>query len=98
MQGGPFTFDWAGVQVMRYWLNDCPGDGWTRFEFEHKFDVETGLWTDMWTIDGVPAVSSSYSPESWTQGNNFKLGLSNGPETEVEVNVRNFCYQGLYNV
>ncbi|CBY14936.1 unnamed protein product [Oikopleura dioica] len=91
---GPLTYDW-GVQVMRYWLNGCPGDGWTRFEFEHKFDVDTGLWTDMWTIDGVPAVSSSYSPESWTQGNNFKLGLSNGPETEVEVNVRNFCYQGL---
>ncbi|CBY10832.1 unnamed protein product [Oikopleura dioica] len=90
----PLTFNW-GVQVMRYWLNDCPGDGWTRFEFEHKFDVDTGLWTDMWTIDGVPAVSSTYSPESWTQGNNFKLGLSNGPDTEAEVNVRNFCYQGL---
>nr|CCG47874.1 oikosin 30c [Oikopleura dioica] len=94
MRYSPLTYNW-GVQVMRYWLNDCPGDGWTRFEFEHKFDVDTGLWTDMWTIDGVPAVSSSYSPESWTQGNNFKLGLSNGPETEAEVNVRNFCYQGL---
>ncbi|CBY12844.1 unnamed protein product [Oikopleura dioica] len=98
MHRGSLTYDWAGVQVMRYWLNDCPGDRWTTFEFEHKFDVETGLWTDMWTIDGVPAVSSSYSPESWTQGNNFKLGLSNGPESEVEVNVRNFCYQGLKNV
>lgn len=95
MAQGPFPYDWAGVRVMRYWLSGCPGDERTTFDFEHKFDGETGWWTDTWTIDGVPAVSSSYHPGSWTQGNNFKLGLSNGPESEAEVNVRNFCYEEL---
>ena len=42
MHRRPLTYNW-GVQVMRYRLNDCPGDGWTTFEFEHKFDVETAV-------------------------------------------------------
>ena len=82
---------------MLYYVDGCPGDGWTSFEFEHRFDDETGLWTDMWKIGGVPYVSSSYSPESWTHGNDFYLGLANSASIEGNVHVRNFCYQKLSN-
>ena len=74
----------------------CGGNGWTLFEFEHKFDKEAGLWTDMWLFDGIPVVSSSYSPESWTHGNNFHLAQASGSsQSEASVSVRNFCYQEL---
>ena len=91
----PYTFG-GSIPTMRYWLEDCPGKGWTVFEFEHRFDDETGLWKDMWKFDGVTFASTSYSPDSWTHGNNFHLSLSNGAD-RGRVNVRNFCYQKLAN-
>ena len=89
----PYTSDVAGMSVHHVIKEGCPGDGWTLFEFEHKFDKETGLWTDMWLFGGIPVISSSYSPESWTFGNNFHLGLSNGPLSEAEIQVKDFCYK-----
>jgi len=95
LSGYPYTSNVAGMSVLNVLIN-CPGDGWTLFEFEHKFDKETGLWTDMWLFGGIPAVSSSYSPENWTHGNNFHLAQASGSSgTEASVNVRNFCYQEL---
>ena len=86
----------AGVPIHHIYKDRCPGSGWTLFEFEHKFDQETGLWTDMWLFDGLPVVSSSYSPESWTHGNNFHLAQASGSsQSEASVSVRNFCYQEL---
>merc|ERR1712176_1548686 len=86
-------YNWGGIPTMRYWMDGCPGNGWTSLEFEHRFDDETGLWIDMWTVEGVPYVSVSYTPESWTLGNNFHLGLSNGPEHEATIQVKDFCYK-----
>jgi len=94
----PITYTFGGnIPTMGYYVDGCPGDGWTSFEFEHRFNDETGLWTDMWKIGGVPYVSSSYSPESWTHGNDFYLGLANAASNEGNVHVRNFCYQNLSN-
>ena len=80
---------------MNYYLQGCPGDSWTVFEFTHKFDAETGLWTDMWTIDGVPMASSTYSLDTWTHERNFHLGLSTSDEFEAKTNIHNFCYSSI---
>jgi hypothetical protein len=77
---------------MNYPLRGCPGDSWTLFEFKHNFDGETGLWTDMWTIDGVPLASTTYSLDSWTHERNFHLGMSTSDVFEAKLNIRNFCY------
>jgi len=81
-----------GIPRKNYYIQGCPGNGWTVFEFEHKLDAETELWTDMWTIDGVPLASSSYSLNSWTYDRNFHLGSSTSDFAEAKVNMRNFCY------
>ena len=96
---------------MNYYLQGCPGDSWTLFEFKHNFDAETGLWTDMWSIDGVPSASTTYSLESrwgglggviynpgldtWTYERNFHLGMSTSDFGEAKTNIRNFCYSSI---
>ena len=84
-----------GMRQRNYYLRGCPGDSWTSFEFKHNFDAETGLWTDMWTIDGVPWASSTYSLDTWTHERNFHLGMSTSDFTEAKTNIRNFCYSSI---
>jgi len=84
-----------GIPRMNYYLRGCPGDSWTLFEFKHNLDAETGLWTDMWSIDGVPMASSTYSLDTWTHERNFHLGMSTSDLYEAKTNIRNFCYSSI---
>ena len=82
-------------EVVLTWVDQCPGDDWSTFVFEHTFDDETSLWTSMWSINGLPVVSATFATQNFE--GNYQLGFSKNPAGGFisDVGVRNFFYKEL---